>query len=324
LQSENKVDFSKIIIMIDDMVKLLKEEQKSDETTQIWCQDELRNNEAETKETKTTIAALASEIESLEASIAEKKEVIEKKTVEVAELDKSVQDAGVQRKKENDEFNALMSLNNSAVQLIEKAKNKLNKFYNPGQYKAPEERELTEEERLLQGAGQDIGDTTAKTEIAGTDQTTTVFVQAPSLPPPPETYGEHKSKGQKSNSVIALLNLMQNDLKKETQAAQHEEKTAQRDYEQLVADATKQRAECMQTIADSESAIAEAEAARNEASDSKVANEETLANLIQSNENLHKECDFILEHFEERREARLKEIDGLTTAKSVLSGADFQ
>jgi len=327
LKEGTSVDFSKIVIMIDDMIKLLKEEQTSDETTQTWCQDELRKNAAEDKETTTNIASLTSQIEALEAAIAEHNETIEKKNTEVAQLDKSVADATEQRKKENEEFNALIALNNSAVQLVEKAKNKLNRFYNPGQYKAPEERELTEEERLLQGAGQDIGDTTAETKIAGTEQTaflqTRSEVDAPELPPAPETYGEHKNKGQKSNSVIALLSLMQNDLKKETQAAQHEEKTAQRDYETLVADAAKQRAECEQTVADSQGAIAEAEESRNAASTDKSSQETHLSELKQTNENLHKECDFILEHFEERREARTTEIDGLTTAKSVLSGADF-
>jgi peptidoglycan hydrolase CwlO-like protein len=330
LKASSQVDFSKIIIMIDDMIKLLKEEQATDESTQTWCNEELTKNAADTKDTKANIASLASQIEALEAAIAEHTETIEKKQKEVAELDTSVAEATEQRKKENEEFNALLALNNSAVQLIEKAKNKLNKFYNPGQYKAPEERELTEEERLLQGAGQDIGDTTAKTEIAGTEQTTTVFMQmrsqedAPSLPAPPESYGEHKSKGQKSNSVIALLNLMQNDMKKETQAAEHEEKTAQKDYEKLIEDAGKQRAAAESAVAESQGAIAEAEENKNTASTDKTSQETHLAELTTTNENLHSECDFILEHFEERREARTTEIDGLTTAKSVLSGADFQ
>merc|ERR1719162_1206255 len=137
-------------------------------------------------------------------------------------------------------------------------------------------------------------------------------------------YGEHKSKGQKNNSVIALLDVMQNDLKSETQAATHEEKTSQRDYEQMITDAAKQRAECEKSIADSSGAIAEAEETRNASSDSQGNEEAHLAELVETDKNLHQECDFILDHFEERREAHTMEIDGLTTAKSVLSGADFQ
>ena len=97
------------------------------------------------------------------------------------------------------DYDEMVQLNTSAIQLIEKAMNKLNKFYNPGQYKAPEERELTEEERILQGAGADIGDTTARKQILGTSQTTTIMAQqnAPALSDAPETYGEFRAKEKK-------------------------------------------------------------------------------------------------------------------------------
>lgn len=320
------VDFSQIIVMIDDMIKTLKADQTHDETTLNTCNENFNQNEKDTKETTQTIASLEAEIESLAARIEELKELINKKEEEIAELDKQAKEATELRAEENKEFLDLVALNNSAVQLIEKAKNKLHRFYNPGQYKAPEERELTEEERLLQGAGQDIGDTTATTAIAGTEQVTTVFLQiaAPSLAPPPETYGEHKSKTQKSSSVISLLNLMQNDLKKETQAAEHEEKTAQRDYEKLMADTAASRADAVTAVSEANEALAGAGESKSTAETSLAQNKEILMELQKTLANLHAECDFIVAHFEERREARNTEIDGLTTAKSVLSGANFK
>jgi chromosome segregation ATPase len=313
------------------MIKLLKEEQTSDEKTRDFCDEEFRTNAGETKSTTQKISSLTAEISASESSIAEAQELVAKKQTEVAELKKSMQEATEQRKQENAEFIEMQQLNHSAVQLINKAMNKLNKFYNPGQYKAPEDRELTDEERVLRGAGQDIGDTTAKTAIAGTSQTTTVsFLQkiagnnkAPTLPAAPETYGEHKAKGQKSNSVITLLKNLINDLEKETQAAEHAEKTAQRDYETLSTDAAKQQAECETMIADTTGAIANEEEKLNAATVNKQAQEATLAELQDQKTQLHKECDFIVAHFEERREAREKEIDGLTSAKSILSGANF-
>jgi len=327
------VDFSKIIIMIDDMIKLLKEEQAHDENVQNQCNDNLRTNAGDRKNSNAEIKSLQSKIEALEAAIKESQENVEKKNVEIAELDKSVQEATEQRKAENTEFNELVSLNTSAIQLVEKAKNKLNKFYNPGQYKAPEERELSEEERLLKGAGQDIGDTTAQQNIAGTSQSMgsqlsflqlAADVKAPSLPPPPESYGEHKHKGKKSNSVIALLNHMQNGLKSELQAAEHDEKTSQENYEKNLAAAAQQKADAQKTIADTQAAIAEAEDGRNQSSENLTSEETRLAALKDDEKRLHEECDFVLAHFEERREARNTEVEGLTTAKSILSGADFQ
>merc|ERR1719213_1366812 len=38
---------------------------------------------------------------------------------------------------------------------------------------------------------------------------------------------------------------------------------------------------------------------------------------------LHGSCDFLLENFDIRKEARASEIDALKKAKAVLSGADY-
>lgn len=327
LKANSKVDFSQIIVMIDDMIKTLKADQAHDESTQDRCNTDLTQNEADQKDTNNAIASAEAVIEAAEAAIEEHNARIADKETEVKDLDKAAKEATEQRAEEHSEYQATIALNNSAIQLIEKAINKLNRFYNPGQYKAPEERELTEEERLLKGAGQDIGDTTAQTTIAGTSQTTTLsFLQisAPEQPVEPETYGEHKAKHQKSSSVISLLRLMQNDLKKESQAAEHAEKTAQRDYETLMADTAATREACVNEIGERTASVAEQEAAKGEGKDKFTAQSTLLMELKEQKSNLHAECDFILAHFEERLEARNTEIDGLTTAKSVLSGANFQ
>jgi len=38
---------------------------------------------------------------------------------------------------------------------------------------------------------------------------------------------------------------------------------------------------------------------------------------------LHSECDWLLQYFDVRKQARDSEIDSLSKAKAVLSGADF-
>merc|ERR1719242_1819955 len=38
---------------------------------------------------------------------------------------------------------------------------------------------------------------------------------------------------------------------------------------------------------------------------------------------LHKDCDWLLQNFDVRKEARAAEVDSLKKAKAVLSGADF-
>merc|ERR1719371_41573 len=90
---------------------------------------------------------------------------------EVKTLDKAVAEATEQRKEEHGEFITFQTENGAAVQLIEKAKNKLFKFYRPNQYKEAPKRELTDEEKILASSGRsDLIATDAPQMIAGTTQ----------------------------------------------------------------------------------------------------------------------------------------------------------
>merc|ERR1719456_1159370 len=180
-----KAGFEKIIKMIDDMVVLLQEEQKDDETQKERCETEFDTSEDKEGELKRKIAGL-------EASIAEMKEGIETLKTDIkalsdgiVALDKSVAEATETRKAENAEFTTVKAQNNAAVQLLGVAENRLNKFYNPAAYNPPQRRELTEEERIyVQSGGADPRDAeeaaAAQTGIAGTG--ITVFSQV--APPP--------------------------------------------------------------------------------------------------------------------------------------------
>merc|ERR1719281_2000992 len=132
----------------------------------------------------------------------------------IVSLDASVMEATVQRKKENREYTEVMSDNTAAVELMNFAKNRLNKFYNPKLYKAPPKRELTEEEKIYTSMGGELEPTPAPGGIAGTG-VEALFLQADisvhhaskkdDPGPPPETFGEFKKKGEESTGVIAMV-----------------------------------------------------------------------------------------------------------------------
>merc|ERR1719421_16536 len=101
MMNMNKVDFSKVLKMIDDMVALLVQEQKDDEKSKQWCEKEFDTSD-DTKK------ALEGEVKSLSSSIAEMKDEIAGLATQIAEakdriaaLDQSVAQASEQRKKEN-------------------------------------------------------------------------------------------------------------------------------------------------------------------------------------------------------------------------------
>merc|ERR1719253_2537063 len=88
-------------------------------------------------------------------------------------------------------------------------------------------------------------------------------------------------------------------------------------------DAKEKRAIDSKNLADREKAKAETEAALEANGEEKAASEKTLMATLKHIQSLHAECDWLLQYFEVRKEARAGETESLKTAKAVLSGADF-
>jgi hypothetical protein len=322
------VDFSKVIKMIDEMVKLLGAEQIEDDDKKEYC--DLAFDHADDKK-----KSLEHSIANLDKTIATEKEAIAMLTDElkaladgIAALDKSVAEATEQRKEENAEFTELMANDAAAKELLGFARNRLNKFYNPKLYKPPPKRVLSAEDSIVVSMGGTLAPTAAPGGISGTGITVLSQVSlhgasnvAP--PPPPETAAAFSKKSEESNGVIGMIDLLVKDLTKEMTEATTTEKDAQADYEQAMKDAAEKRATDTQTIADKSKAKAETEASLEANSEEKGATTKTLMATLEHIQSLHAECDWLLQYFEVRKEARAGEVESLKSAKAVLSGADF-
>merc|ERR1719409_1522497 len=152
---------------MDDMVVLLGKEQKDDEEQKAYCEAEFEKSEDESDDLKRKIKATDSVIAEAEDLLASLKEDIATLTTGINDLDKAVAEATETRKKESTDYISTKAQNSAAVQLLEVAKNQLNKFYNPTNYKPPPAQELTEEERIYVANGGVIT-TAAPGGIAGT------------------------------------------------------------------------------------------------------------------------------------------------------------
>merc|ERR1719335_2140413 len=120
-----------------------------------------------------------------------------------------------------------------------------------------------------------------------------------------------------------MIDLLIKDLDKEMTEAKTTEKDAQGDYEQAMKDSAEKRATDSKTLADKQKAKAETAADMEANTEEKAATTKTLMATLEYIQSLHAECDWLLQYFEVRKEARTGEIDSLKNAKSVLSGADF-
>jgi len=319
-----KVDFSKVLKLIDDLVGTLGTEQKNDDEHKEYCETEFDTSDDKQKEVERNIVSQQHAQE--QAETASKNLAAEIKTLQegIVALDKSVAEATEQRKKENAEFVQTTAENNAALKLLEFAKNRLNKFYNPKLYKPPPERVLSEEERVYSAMGGELEPTPAPGGIAGTG--IAVFTQlshraAPAAPP--GTWDTYEKKGSESTGVIAMIDMLGNDIKKDTQAAEFEEKDSQEDYEELMADSKKKRAADSKSITTKENAKAEADESAQNAKENLASANDELKATKEYIANLHKECDFLLENYDFRKTARAEEVDALKKAKAVLNGADY-
>merc|ERR1719191_329908 len=196
------------------MEKVLKEEQADDDSTKSFCDKDLEKSGAEKKDTEEAIAASEAFIEETTAESAATAEEIAELQKEIKAMDKAVAEATEQRKEEHADFIVFQQQSNAALQLIDKAKNRLFKFYRPTMYKEAPTKELTEEEKIYAASGRsDMIATAAPEYIAGTMQTVFAEVRSHSLddaapPPPPETWGAYQKKDGKSNGVIALMEML--------------------------------------------------------------------------------------------------------------------
>merc|ERR1719498_491335 len=148
-----------------------------------------------------TEGKLTAAIEDAKETIATLKDEIKSLGEGIVALDKSVAEATENRKEENSDFLTLMASDKAAKELLDFAKNRLNKFYNPKLYKP---------EGLVQVHAHD----------------------AP--PPPPETFGAYSKKSEESGGVIAMIDTLIKELDTEMTEAETEEKLAQEEYEEMM------------------------------------------------------------------------------------------
>jgi chromosome segregation ATPase len=293
--------------MVDDMVALLGKQQAEDEKQKGWCEDEFEKAADEEAASKTKLAQTSATISEQSDKISELMEEISSLTAGIAALDKSVADATEMRKEEHTEYVSSMQMSEAAAGLVEKAKNRMQKFYNPTLYKAAPKTERTMEQKVID---------------AGT------FVQlrrrsdvAP--PPAPEMPSGPLQKNAKSAGVLSMMDEIINDLKSDMKDSEYEEKTAQEDYAELMSDSQETRAGDVKALTGKETTKAKTEEQLTASKETYSATATDLKQVQSVIADLHVSCDFIMENFDLRKEARTNEIEGLKNAKAVLAGASF-
>merc|ERR1719362_1948897 len=323
--SGKKAGFEKVISMIDAMVANLKTEQADDDDKKSYCEANFDKSDDKRKTLENSIADSNAAIEEMKGTLAELAEEIAALEAGVKALDKSVSEATELRRTENADYKQLMADDTTAKELLQFAKNRLNKFYNPKMYRPPPKRELTAEERITVNLGGEVA-TPAPGGIAGTGigaALVQVSLHRAAPPPPPETFGPYSKKTETGNGVIAMVDLLIKDLDKQMQEAGVTEKNSQEEYETMMKQSAAKRAADSKSITDKSAEKASTEESLQTETDTKGDTAKEHMMNMKYIASLHGECDWLVKYYDVRKQARSSEVESLTNAKAVLSGAGY-
>jgi len=297
LKSRSTGGFDKVVQMVDGMVALLAKEQADDDAKKDSCHAELNKAEDDEKALKGVVKDVQTDIAEKEDDLATAKSEIAALQAGIAGLDKMVVEATQQRKEEHEDYTQNSASNSAALELIEMAKNRMNKFYNPTLYKA-------------------APTTTVKESVYGFIQVHSVRVaQAP------ETFsGDYKKSGE-STGIISMMSQMARDVENDITEGKHDEADAQKDYVENMGDAAAKRAGDSKLIVEKEGAKATLSEELASAREIRGTKQEQLSIASGVLNDLHISCDQFLQDHDEKKASRAKESDGLKQSKAILAGA---
>jgi len=124
-------DFTKVLGMIDEMVSVLKGEQGDDDEKKEYCNKEIDSSEDKIKGFELDVKDASAAINDAKETVATLEKEMAALVISLQSLDIAVTASTAQRQKENSAFKDLRASNTAAMDLIEMAKKRLNKFYNP-------------------------------------------------------------------------------------------------------------------------------------------------------------------------------------------------
>jgi hypothetical protein len=298
-----KGHFDKIVAEVMKMVSDLHEEADEDLKTKETCEADRMSNTKTAKKSAQSMDDETALINRKKADIEAMQKEIAGIVAHVKELKLQLEEAQIQRAKENREYKAAKAQDEAAAVLIGKSKDVLQKFYTDN--------------------GLALAQTGSKTtQRTGSSQPEVTAGEAP--PPPPSTFSEPYggNKGA-SNGIQSILDMVKADVEKDIKTATAEEASAKADYdnfksdtEALIKSLESEKANLEGEVGDAETAVVDAKKTRK---DKKKVLDDTMAFL----RSIAPSCDYMAVNFELRKANREAEIDGLIEAGASLQGGAF-
>jgi len=291
MQVKNGGHFNKIIVMIDKMIALLREEEQDDIDHKNRCESAINKNKLDIEDLNHEIDRTQKTLDRLGNEETELRDAIKAEETKINATQTDLDEAKKLRIVESEEFIQGLRDDAAAIKLVEEAIVALDRFYK------------TRSAPIL---------TQARTDPEAD----------PDKPPTEPWTDEYEGRKGEGHGVIAILEMIKEDLEKEVKTARENDGEAQVMYEK---DTGSMRESLQKQTATKVALEKEAAALGMKIEDleeHKSAKGDDLDAENTRKEALDKDCSWVETHFDSRRTKRKAEIDGLIDAKHYLAGMD--
>lgn len=278
--------FDKVVEEIDKMLQVLKDEEKADINHRDWCKEETFKNEQEASRYEYKVGKTEAAKVRLETQLEELENTLATTVEEIQSTKDEIKQMEDERLAEHKAFETAKSDDEGAVELLEKAVESLSSFYknNPP--------------ALLQ-----------KPEFGDEDTA------------PDSTFSDkNKSKGE-NKGIVSILTMIKEDLEAEISNGVKGESAAHADFEAAMINAKK----VLKALNEKKTNLKASIVDTNKQIDETQDDVDELKGLLEDEKKylleIKPDCDWIMEEFMPRRNARTEEMNGLVDAKALLFSA---
>jgi len=283
--------FTEVKALIDKMVAELGQQQKDEIAKRDLCIDDLNSNKRSTEAAYDQKESLQTQIADLTKNIEKLTKDIDSSKAAVAEMMKQMKRASETREAENAEFQTTVSDHRVMSMILTKALDRMKQVYALLQQRQP-------------------GAPHIQTSATRTDPGNG-----------PAKFKDNAANNAGGGRVVAMLEEVLADTRKTEDQAMASEADSQSAYENFMKDSNKSIKQTQESISDMSGARAQAKEELSMAKTDFAQTMQELEGLDQTNQDLHKSCDYTLKNFDSRQQARAAEMDALKEAKNILSGA---
>jgi len=290
LMAKSAGHFDAVMQKIDSMVALCRQEEQDDIKHRDRCENKMNANGNDIDDAKAGIDKTKKKLKRMANADDELREALAENAKQIKSTNSDMKELSDLRNKDHSDFKRALKMDRESVQLIGQATATISKFYKANSIAL----------KLIQAPK---------------------YSKDSSKPPKTEFNKASEHQGESTN-IVGMLDMMQEDFRKEMKEGRADEAKEQAEYEKQ-RDALQDTLETQtETRVSMERERASLQEKMSGAKKVKKEFKDDLAGAKDMQKSLGSDCKWVKTHFETRRKKRKAEMEGLVEARDFLAGVE--